>query len=475
VKKVLISPEVVAAIIAVIGSLMVGIILGVAEGKIGFGSLLAVVAFIVLILLLFLLYKRSGPKVTAGAALVMLVIGFAVFMIFFRKPGGAAKPTPTLTPTAAPTAPAPTAITATKVVQAPAQSPAVVPTSPPPTAPVITPPPLPTPAPGQIVAVPDAQTGLLIPPGPQPVAIAVGGDSIWVADDTEHRIYQMDRTGATLSSFAIGNRDWVSGMAWDGQALLVVMGDWGSPNLVRLDTQGNVLSSVPFPVNATGLGWNAADSTIWTAVWEQGHSFLVQFAKDGKLLQILVADVFGMPDGLTCATDGIWVTDTFGDVDRFSFSGDRLRHANLNIGDLPQISPAVHADGTLYLISKRNRKIYQFSTRPEGAAPMPTPYPEERGARYFPQPTIEPTTAGGLPTVRITNGFSGPLTVSVDRDDYPTHEAGIVQPGQTWTVQAEAGAYTIFASTSGQGMVTLWAKELLVKGYAFTWVASPPQ
>jgi hypothetical protein len=106
---------------------------------------------------------------------------------------------------------------------------------------------------------------------------------------------------------------------------------------------------------------------------------------------------------------------------------------------------------------------------------MPTPYPDEQGARYFPRRSIEPLTAGALPTVRITNGFPGPLTVSVDRDEYPTHEAGIIQPGQTWTVQVEAGAYTVFASTSGQGMVKFWSQELLVKGYAFTWAVGPPQ
>jgi len=62
-KKLLSSPEVIAAMITVFGTLLVGIILGVAEGKIGFMSLLAVVASVVLLLLIYLLFKRSGPKV----------------------------------------------------------------------------------------------------------------------------------------------------------------------------------------------------------------------------------------------------------------------------------------------------------------------------------------------------------------------------------------------------------------------------
>jgi hypothetical protein len=101
--------------------------------------------------------------------------------------------------------------------------------------------------------------------------------------------------------------------------------------------------------------------------------------------------------------------------------------------------------------------------------------PDERGARYLPRPIIEQLAVGGPPTVRIQNGFSGALSVSLDRVNSSDHETAIIQSGQTWTVQVEPGAYTVFASTSGQGMVTLWARELLVKGHAFTWQVGPDQ
>jgi len=492
-KKLLSSPEVIAALITVFGTLLVGIILGVAEGKIGFMSLLAVVAALALFLLLYLLFKRSGPKVTAAAALIMLVVGFGGFSLFGRHPTPEPAPTPVPTtppaavvvqlPSATPVTVAPTAApqpTATSVVAATAGQPPTrtaipVPTAPPPTKPAITPAPLPTMAPGQAVAVPDAKIGVIIPPGPGPAAIAVAGDTLWVADNQDHRLYQMDGAGGTVSSFAISNQDTVYGLAWDGQDLLLALGGWDRCRLARMSTAGSVLASVSLPVNPVGLGWNAEDATLWTSVLEQGLTFFVHLTPEGRLVETVRADVFGGPDGLTCAPDGLWVTTAFGDAARFSYSGARLAQSSTDLGTFPQLSPAMGADGTLFLASESNRRIYQFSTRLDAARADPTPLPDERGARYLPRPAIEQLAAGGSPSVRFQNGFAGPLTVALDRINYSDHEAAVIQPGDTWTVAVEPGAYTLFASTSGQGMVTLWGRELLVKGYAFTWRVEPEQ
>ena len=78
-KKLLDAPEVVAAIFTVIGTLLVSIILGFLEGRIGFGPLVFLFVIIVLGLLLYALYRRAGTKVTAGASVAMVVIGFLVF------------------------------------------------------------------------------------------------------------------------------------------------------------------------------------------------------------------------------------------------------------------------------------------------------------------------------------------------------------------------------------------------------------
>jgi DNA-binding beta-propeller fold protein YncE len=323
------------------------------------------------------------------------------------------------------------------------------------------------------VAVPDVLTGVIIPPGPAPAAIAVAGDTLWVADNQDHRLYQMDRAGATSGSFDLSPQDEVYGLAWDGQDLLLALGGWDRCRLVRMSTAGSVLGSVPFPVNAIGLGWNPADSSVWTAMWDNGGTFLVHLTLEGRLVETFRPNLFGMPDGLACGPDGLWVTDSFGDVARFSYSGARLAQTDVDTGSLPQVSPAIDADGTLFLVSERNRRIYQFSTRLDAARSDPTPMPDEPGARYLPRAIIERLPAAGLPTVSIQNGFSGALSVSLDRINYSDHEAAVIQPGQTWTAQVQPGAYTIFASTSGQGMVTLWGAELLLKGHTFTWQVGP--
>lgn len=81
-KKLFDTPEVVAAIFTVIGTLLVSIMLGFLEGRIGFESLVALFAIILLALLLYVLYRRAGQKVTVGAAVAMVVIGFVVFFAY---------------------------------------------------------------------------------------------------------------------------------------------------------------------------------------------------------------------------------------------------------------------------------------------------------------------------------------------------------------------------------------------------------
>lgn len=93
-KKVLDAPEVVAAIFTVIGTLLVGIILAFLEGRIGFEPLLTLFAIVLLALLLYVLYRRAGERVTVGAAVAMVVIGFVTFFAY-RAIREQAKATPT--------------------------------------------------------------------------------------------------------------------------------------------------------------------------------------------------------------------------------------------------------------------------------------------------------------------------------------------------------------------------------------------
>jgi hypothetical protein len=51
----------------------------------------------------------------------------------------------------------------------------------------------------------------------------------------------------------------------------------------------------------------------------------------------------------------------------------------------------------------------------------------------------------------------------------------IVNPGDTWSAELEEGAYTIFASANAPEPIAFSGRELLLKGYEYTWVLSRPE
>ena len=102
-KKLLDTPEIVAAIFTVIGTLLVSIMLGFLEGRIGFEPLVTLFAIVLLASLLYVLYRRAGHKVTVGAAAAMVVIGFVVFFVY-RGIRERANATPTAVSNAFPSA-----------------------------------------------------------------------------------------------------------------------------------------------------------------------------------------------------------------------------------------------------------------------------------------------------------------------------------------------------------------------------------
>jgi len=496
VKKALISPEVMAAIITVLGTLLVGIILGVAEGKIGFLSLIAVVATVLLVLLLFLLYRRSGAKVTVVAAIIMLVIGFAVYMLFLRKPGGAAEPTPTPTPIVAPTAaqtvpPAAPSVAPTQPASQPTAAatipPASTATKPIPTIaatrlPTATPKPIQTAAPGQSVEVLTTVTAEFFAPGPKPAAMAVTEDSLWVGDADQKLVYQLDKSGVPKGTFAITPKGTIQAMAWDGEALRVAVGEYSGGEIARIDMTGAVMESFPVPFKAGGLGWDAATSTIWVAATDASDQFLLQYTADGRLLQILNVGIFGSATTMTWAPDGFWVVSVFGEWLRFDLSGTQLRGADLPMEVFASaMGIARDADGSVWLAVANHRKIYKFSTRSEKLGLVPTSTPNTGGpgssggipgALALPQPALE-DMPGNKATVIVTNNLGGPMTVSFDV--YDKHETAILQAGETWTSYLEQKSYSVFFSANAPSPVAFAGKMLMLRGYQYTWTVNPPQ
>ena len=103
-KKLLETPEIIAALITVAGTLLVNVMLSFLERRVGLETVVVIVVALLLGLLLFLLHKRTGARVTAGATAATLVIGFLIFLALGRPWPASARAPPTST-TAAPSAP----------------------------------------------------------------------------------------------------------------------------------------------------------------------------------------------------------------------------------------------------------------------------------------------------------------------------------------------------------------------------------
>lgn len=497
-KKLSLPAEVTAAIITVIGTLLVGLILGVLEGKIGFVSLVGFVAFLVLLLLLYLLYKRVGPKVTAGAGLVMLVVGFIVFAVFFREPEGTASAsltgTPTLTPAAQPTLPesTPQVPTPTAPPTQPASHPTVVSTQPPASTvaeptfaatrlPGATRKPSATGAPGQSVQVLGEMIGEFFAPGPQPVAVAAAGNALWVGDANQSVIYQLDKSGVPLSSFPLTPGGGVQAMAWDGEALRVASGQYLNGTIARIDTAGNVLASFEIPFEPLGLGWDATDSTIWVGASDGNDHFLVHYTADGRLLEIVSVGIFGSLRAMTWTPDGFWAVSVFGTWYRLDRWGTELRTGDLPMEVFPsEMGIAADEDSCLWLAVASHRKIYRLAvlSEPVGFVPTSTPNtgspgsPGVPGSLPLPKPILE-EMPGDQAAIIVINNLGGPMVVSFDVWD--KHETAILRPGEKWTTHLDQKAYSIFFSANMPKPVAFAGKTLVLKGYQYTWNVQPTQ
>ncbi len=102
------EPQIMAAIISVIGTifgtLLISVLLGFLEGRIGLGPVVAVITFVLLLSIWVLLVLRWGLRLAGAAAAAMVVVGSVIFLI-----AAAVRSIPTGVPSATPVAVAPTA------------------------------------------------------------------------------------------------------------------------------------------------------------------------------------------------------------------------------------------------------------------------------------------------------------------------------------------------------------------------------
>jgi hypothetical protein len=164
---------------------------------------------------------------------------------------------------------------------------------------------------GDFVKV-DPETGQVVAslqnPGiAQDRGVAFDGNSLWVNDFTQKKVFEIDpETGEILSSFNIPEMgSGSSGIAWDGQYLYLV--DWlkrnqpGAP-LYKVDKQGNLIGIVELEKGG-GSSITFDGQYFWVSPSGQG---VRKYDKDGKLVGEIYAAAFG---GEAIAHDGeyLWI------------------------------------------------------------------------------------------------------------------------------------------------------------------------
>jgi hypothetical protein len=282
---------------------------------------------------------------------------------------------------------------------------------------------------GEFVLVPDELVGEIFAPGPQPVALAVMSDTLWVADGQQNLLYQLDDVGEPLATF-------------------------------------------PIDLSTTILGNHRSDcNPVDGTTWEYRGDFLLKYSADAVLLQTLYAPIFGGAEGLAWAPDGLWVVSIFGKWYRIGFDGRELDSGHLRFGAFP-FYPKLAFDerGYLWLTLQDDRKIYQLSLRQEEVRPgLPAVLPGQAADLVLPRPQVRPAVITDTAVVRITNGLKGTMTLS-----FGEHSA-IVKADDTWSAELPEGVYTVYASANVPEPIAFSAEELLVEGYEFVWVLSRPE
>jgi hypothetical protein len=419
----------------------------------------------------------------AGVALVALALVLARALPSLIGSRSKAPPSPTAVPGGVPTVAA-THLASAVAQASPTRAPALEPA-----APSVTVKPNPTVTPRQpqatptassagavalttrSVLVPDAVAGQFFSPGPDPAALAVAGDTLWVWDDDQRLLYELDRAGTALAVFPITFTNNVLDLAWDGAALRLTLNNSpDNPLIVRLDSAGRVLESFLQPLPRKGIqAWSPADGTVWELKGSGSENFILQFNAVGRLVQSFDVSVFGSAEALAWAADGLWVISIFGDCYRFSFSGETLSSTDLSVGAFPYYPKGVTLDEQGYLWLILGREIFQLALRQQEVRLTPTPLPGKSKESALPRPQIDPAVVADKAIVHVTNYLGGPMTLSFD------DQSAILKPNDTWSGELKESIYTVFASANVPEPVAFSDRELLMAGYEYTWVLRRPE
>ncbi|MFX0093657.1 MAG: right-handed parallel beta-helix repeat-containing protein [Candidatus Hodarchaeota archaeon] len=139
-------------------------------------------------------------------------------------------------------------------------------------------------------------------PGPQAWGMTYDGENLWINDFAEKKIYEMDKNGTVLSSFASPDTEGgAKGITWDGECLYLM--GWTTPTIYKLNKSGSLIDKIEIKDGwvGGGLTWDG------NYFWAPGGKGICKIDKDGRI----VGGIYAASEGtFDLAWDGqyLWAT-----------------------------------------------------------------------------------------------------------------------------------------------------------------------
>jgi formylglycine-generating enzyme required for sulfatase activity len=150
-----------------------------------------------------------------------------------------------------------------------------------------------------------------------PQGITWDGANLWVYTTNRSRIYQIAQDGGQALGYFESPAEVVGGgvtqdMAWDGQSIWYA----NQFRVYQLDRSGAILSSFVFPSNVSGLDWDG--SHLWIAYYNTSQELLFSTVdRTGSVLNTYASSMYEL-DGMVWADGYLWA------VGRNTAGGDSM-------------------------------------------------------------------------------------------------------------------------------------------------------
>jgi len=197
------------------------------------------------------------------------------------------------------------------------------------------------------------------PVGEKPYALAVAGDSIWVANSGDDTVTKLALDGEALGTYAVGTVPW--GVAFDAESIWVT--NRSDDTVMKLALDGEVLGTYAAGDSPSALTFDG--ESIWVANWS-GHT-VTKLTKDGRVLGTYAAGT--TPTNLVFDGESVWVSNG-GSMDVMKLTRDGRVLGTYDVGlprDLAFDGENVWVatdDGTVTKLTRHGRvlDIYRVGT-----------------------------------------------------------------------------------------------------------------